>query len=76
MPIVRILEARVFLYSAGICEVNLISLGHQQINQPVPVVCRLDTWSNKTIAGMKGDWKVEVLDSTGAVIKTASFKVQ
>src|SRR3990170_7378976 len=42
MSIVRILEPCVFLYGAGICEMNPISLGHQQINQPVPVVRRLD----------------------------------
>jgi len=34
------------------------------------------TWANKTIAGMKGDWKVEVLDESGAVLKSATFKVE
>ena len=34
------------------------------------------TWANKSIGGMKGDWKVDVVDSAGAVLKSASFKVQ
>jgi len=35
MPIIGIFESGVFLYCAGICEMNPIPLGHQQINQPV-----------------------------------------
>jgi hypothetical protein len=42
MPIIVILEPGVFLYGVGSCEMNPISLGHQQINQPVPVIRRLD----------------------------------
>jgi hypothetical protein len=34
------------------------------------------TWANKTIGGMKGDWKVEVKDASGAVLKSATFKVE
>jgi hypothetical protein len=34
------------------------------------------TWANKSINGMKGDWKVDVLDDKGVVLKTATFKVQ
>jgi hypothetical protein len=34
------------------------------------------TWANKSINGMKGDWKVDVVDDKGAVLQTASFKVQ
>jgi hypothetical protein len=34
------------------------------------------TWANKTIAGMKGDWKVEIKDKAGAVLKSATFKIQ
>jgi hypothetical protein len=37
---------------------------------------RFRTWSNKSIGGMKGDWKVEVLDASGAVLKSATFKVE
>lgn len=34
------------------------------------------TWANKSINNMKGDWKVDVLDEKGAVLKSAAFKVQ
>lgn len=34
------------------------------------------TWANKTIGGMKGDWKVEVKDTAGAVLKSATFKIE
>ncbi len=31
---------------------------------------------SKTISGMKGDWNVDVLDQAGAVLKSATFKVE
>ncbi len=34
------------------------------------------TWANKTISGMKGDWKVEVLDDKGTLLRSAAFTVQ
>jgi hypothetical protein len=34
------------------------------------------TWASKTIGGMKGDWKVDVKDEAGAVLKSATFKVE
>lgn len=34
------------------------------------------TWANKTIGGMRGDWKVEVKDESGTVLKSATFKVE
>jgi hypothetical protein len=34
------------------------------------------TWANKTIGGMKGDWKVEIKDASGTVLKSATFKVE
>lgn len=34
------------------------------------------TWANKTLAGMKGDWKVEVKDEAGNVLRSATFKVE
>lgn len=37
---------------------------------------RFRTWSTKAIGGMKGDWKVEVVDATGAILKSAAFKVE
>ena len=34
------------------------------------------TWANKSLFGMKGEWKVEVLDEKGNVLKSAKFTVQ
>ncbi len=34
------------------------------------------TWASKTIGGMKGDWKVDVVDESGNVLKSATFKVE
>lgn len=34
------------------------------------------TWAYKTIGGMKGEWKVEIKDAAGAVLKSATFMVQ
>ncbi len=34
------------------------------------------TWATKSINGMKGDWKVHVVDEKGAVLQTATFKVE
>ncbi len=34
------------------------------------------TWANKTIGGMKGDWKVDVVDASGTVLKSATFKIE
>ncbi|NUM80140.1 DUF2914 domain-containing protein [bacterium] len=34
------------------------------------------TYSFKTINGVKGDWKVEIVDATGNVLQTATFKTE
>lgn len=34
------------------------------------------TWAYKTIGGMKGDWKVDVIDASGNLLKSAAFKVE
>lgn len=47
-----------------------------KVTQPVRKASRWRTWGNKSIAGRKGDWKVDVLDETGAVLKSAAFKVE
>jgi hypothetical protein len=47
-----------------------------KVTQNVKKSWRFRTWANKSLNGMKGDWKVDVLDESGAVIKTASFKVE
>ena len=46
------------------------------VPQQVKKSSRWRTWSSKIIDGMKGDWKVDVLDEKGAVIKSATFKVE
>jgi hypothetical protein len=47
-----------------------------KVPQQVKKSWRWRTWSNKTINGMKGDWKVDVTDESGAVLKSATFKVE
>lgn len=37
---------------------------------------RWRTWSYKMPAGKKGEWKVDVLDESGAVLKSATFRVE
>jgi len=39
-------------------------------------VAKYRTWSTKALGGMKGDWKVDIQDASGAVLKTAAFKVE
>lgn len=39
-------------------------------------VAKYRTWSTKALGGMKGDWKVEIQDASGNVLKTATFKVE
>jgi hypothetical protein len=46
-----------------------------KMTQQVKKSSRWRTWANKSLGGMKGDWKVDVLDESGAVLKSASFKV-
>jgi hypothetical protein len=47
-----------------------------KVTQDVKRSWRWRTWANKALGGMKGDWKVDILDETGAVIKSAAFKVE
>ena len=47
-----------------------------RVNLPVRRFPLFRTWANKTIFGMKGDWRVDVLDDKGVLIRTASFTVQ
>lgn len=42
----------------------------------VKALSKFRTWANKSIGGMKGDWKVEVMDESGAVLKSAAFKIE
>lgn len=34
------------------------------------------TWANKSINGMKGDWKVAVVNDKGGTLRSAAFTVQ
>ena len=47
-----------------------------KVTQQIKKAARWRTWGNKSIAGRKGDWKVDVLDESGAVLKSATFKVE
>lgn len=47
-----------------------------KVPQTIKASSRYRTWSNKTIAGRKGDWKVDIMDESGAVLKSASFKIE
>ena len=47
-----------------------------RVPQQVKKSARWRTWGNKSIGGMKGDWKVDVLDQAGTVLKSAAFKVE
>lgn len=47
-----------------------------KVTQNVKKSNRWRTWCSKSLGGMKGDWKVDVLDASGAVLKSATFTVQ
>jgi hypothetical protein len=43
---------------------------------PVKASAKWRTFASKTVKGMKGDWKVEVKDSTGKSLKDVKFKIE
>ena len=45
-------------------------------NLPLQTGPKWRTFANKTVAGMKGDWKVEVRDVSGNLVKDLTFKVE
>jgi len=47
-----------------------------KVTQQVKQSSRWRTWSSKTVSGMRGDWKVDVLDESGAVLKSATFTLE
>ncbi len=47
-----------------------------RVTQNVKKSWRWRTWSSKAIGGMKGNWKVDILDASGALLKSATFTVQ
>ena len=60
--------------------VNVVwTLGQNEMGKVTLTIkpyAKFRTWASKTINGMKGDWKVDVVDEQGAILKTAAFKVQ
>lgn len=57
------------VWTLGLNEMGNVSL----TVKPYP---KFRTWANKSLGGMKGDWKVEVKDEAGTVLKSATFKVE
>jgi len=45
-------------------------------NLPLQTGPKWRTFANKNVAGMKGDWKVEVRDAKGNMVKDVKFKVE
>jgi hypothetical protein len=43
---------------------------------PLKAGARWRTYANKNLGGLKGDWKVEIKDSDGKVLKDVKFKVE
>ena len=58
-----------FVWSLGGKEVRTINL-------PVKAGPKWRTWAQKNVAGQKGDWKVEIKDAEGKVLKEVKFKVE
>ena len=60
--------------------VNVVWTHGQKEMGKVPLTikpyAKFRTWANKSINGMKGDWKVDVVDEKGELLKSASFTVQ
>jgi hypothetical protein len=55
------------------------SLGGKEVrkmNLPVKAGPKWRTWAHKNVAGQKGDWKVEIKDAEGKVLKEVKFKVE
>ena len=47
-----------------------------KVTQHVKKSAHWRTWSYREIAGKEGNWKVDVLDESGTVLKSARFKVE
>ena len=48
----------------------------RKINATVKAGPKWRTWVDKKVGGMKGDWKVEIKDADGKVLKDVKFKVE
>ena len=58
-----------FVWSQGGKEVR-------KINLPLKAGPKWRTWAHKNVGGQKGDWKVEIKDAEGKVLKEVKFKVE
>jgi hypothetical protein len=58
-----------FVWSFGGKEVRKLDL-------PVKAGPKWRTWAYKNLGGQKGDWKVEIKDAEGKVLKEVKFKVE
>ena len=47
-----------------------------RIGLPLRMGKRWRTWADKNLRGLKGDWKVEIVDADGNVLKEVQFKVE
>ncbi len=47
-----------------------------RINLPLRKGSRWRTYSSKNLAGLKGNWKVELQDADGTILKTVEFTVK
>jgi len=47
-----------------------------KVTQQIKKAERWRTWNYRVPAGKKGDWKVDILDESGNVLKSAVFKVK
>jgi len=72
-----------FLEATGIAEDTEVSIvwfyGEKEmlkISLPIKMGSRWRTNASKNLAGMKGDWKVELRDSNGNPLKEIKFKVE
>jgi len=61
-------------------EVSLIWLyGNKEMrkmNLPLKAGPKWRTWAHKNLGGQKGDWKVEIKDAEGKLLKEVKFKVE
>jgi len=58
-----------FVWSQGGKEVR-------KINLPLKAGPKWRTWAYKNLGGQKGEWKVEIKDAEGKVLKEIKFKVE
>lgn len=72
-----------FLEATGIAkdtEVSFVWIYNQKetlkTNMPLKAGPKWRTNANKNLRGLKGDWKVEIRDSAGNVLKDVKFKVE